>query len=167
MSCLFRPFFSVSSPLVLSFLSCPLQSWPFCSCNFFFYLFFDLILAILYFFQYFLFSCPLTSFPGLSNFLSYPEPCPVAPILLALPCPTVPFPAAVLSPFLFHFALVSFPDFTCCDLFVFCLLDDIRLFHEIPQRDCHVATFSHGGHLLAAAIKERRLSKAPFQISFE
>jgi hypothetical protein len=32
-------------------------------------------------------------------------------------------------------------------------LDDIRLFHEIPQRDCRVAIFSHGGHLLAAAIK--------------
>ena len=34
------------------------------------------------------------------------------------------------------------------------LIDDMRLFHEFPVRECRVSLFSHGGHLLVAAIKD-------------
>ena len=32
--------------------------------------------------------------------------------------------------------------------------DDMRLFHEFPVRECRVTLFSHGGHLLVAAVKD-------------
>lgn len=32
--------------------------------------------------------------------------------------------------------------------------DDLRLFHEFPVRECRVTLFSHGGHLLVAAVKD-------------
>ena len=34
------------------------------------------------------------------------------------------------------------------------LIDDMRLFHEFPVRECRVVLFSHGGHLLVAAVKD-------------
>ena len=34
------------------------------------------------------------------------------------------------------------------------LIDDMRLFHEFPVRECRVCLFSHGGHLLVASLKD-------------
>ena len=34
------------------------------------------------------------------------------------------------------------------------LIDDLRLFHEFPVRECRVCLFSHGGHLLVASVKD-------------
>ena len=34
------------------------------------------------------------------------------------------------------------------------LIDDLRLFHEFPVRECRVCLFSHGGHLLVASVQD-------------
>ena len=34
------------------------------------------------------------------------------------------------------------------------LIDDMRLFHEFPVRESRVCLFSHGGHLLVAAVSD-------------
>ena len=34
------------------------------------------------------------------------------------------------------------------------LIDDMRLFQEFPVRESRICMFGHGGHLLAAAVKD-------------